>query len=880
MIRFGHGKGNQDIRQTPERCTPDAELVHATHRGDKRAFVEIVARHQAMVCGIALGILGDFAASEDAAQEAFLTAWRKFHDLREPERLRPWLAQIARNAALGYLRRKRGEDPLDAATLLPDDAPTPDEAAANEEEAALVRESLAKLPETYRLPLILYYREGQSVRAVAEALGITEDAVKQRLARGREMLRDRISGVIETVLTRTTPTAIFTMTIAVAIGALAAPAAIAGTVFAAASAASASTAATSTTSSFLTAMSTSKAFLVATALVAVMCIPIGYQIHTGPPTDAKALVQVQSAPEISSTNAAPAFADSTLFAEWRELHLKHGTNAAAMPVLYKAIAGIKDTFRRRAFRAALIAEWVQVDPASGLAFILGKGSDEHQRRQFFDEWFARDPNAAVDGLLAAGSGWEEIARGSLTDIARRLPARLTEIVSRLPKAEWFYDRAVSDAFSILAEAGLTSARKAAEAVTGPNRDQALGGIAKIWAKTDFNAAVEWARGLPEGTDRDDVIRTALLGRAAVDPVGALDSIGLVPPGGRPMHFNSTTAARVLAEAAKTDFDAAVGWVAAHPGRLARDDMYGLGDATTERLNADPVGFLATYSANGALAALLPAIDNALLNGSSGQEGAIWEWLKKQPDSGALMSLKEEVLQTAGFREPATAMRMVADLPRGAEGDAYLKTVASALLNGGYALHRFDNILEQAPERLRQPYIELAFKYLSGAGLDDPQRWIERLSLLPEASQVKGTESIARAWAQRAPEEAIDWAASLPSGDGRNAAMAAIASAWAKKDAYGAADWLASMPPGPERDRSAGSLVSTVADQHPREAWEWALSIQDSAQRSQAAEKAAKVMAARDPATARQWIESGPFSAETRSQLQSTIELASRLQTQH
>src|ERR1051325_9208687 len=83
----------------------DAELVQAARRGDKHAFVEIVARHQAMVCGVALGILGDFAASEDAAQEAFLTAWRKFHDLREPERLRGWLAQVARNAALGHLRR-------------------------------------------------------------------------------------------------------------------------------------------------------------------------------------------------------------------------------------------------------------------------------------------------------------------------------------------------------------------------------------------------------------------------------------------------------------------------------------------------------------------------------------------------------------------------------------------------------------------------------------------------------------------------------------------------------------------------------------------------------------------------------------------------------
>src|SRR5438309_12127203 len=93
-------------------ATPDAELVLAARRGDKRAFVEIVARHQAMVCGNALGILSDFAASEDAAQETFLTAWLKFHDLHEPERLRAWLAQIASNAALGLLRRRRIPDSL------------------------------------------------------------------------------------------------------------------------------------------------------------------------------------------------------------------------------------------------------------------------------------------------------------------------------------------------------------------------------------------------------------------------------------------------------------------------------------------------------------------------------------------------------------------------------------------------------------------------------------------------------------------------------------------------------------------------------------------------------------------------------------------------
>src|SRR5436305_1197927 len=201
--------------------TSDAELVHAARRGDKRAFVEIVARHQAMVCGVALAILGDFAASEDAAQEAFLTAWRKIQDLREPERLRAWLAQIARNAALGHRRRQRGHEALADDPNFADESPSPDEAAANEEEAAIVRDTLAKLPENYRLPLVLYYRDGKSVQAVAQALDISEDAAKQRLARGREMLRDQMSGLIETVLTRTGPTTVFTMVIAAAIGALA-----------------------------------------------------------------------------------------------------------------------------------------------------------------------------------------------------------------------------------------------------------------------------------------------------------------------------------------------------------------------------------------------------------------------------------------------------------------------------------------------------------------------------------------------------------------------------------------------------------------------------------------------------------------------------------
>lgn len=863
--------------------TSDAELVHAARRGDKRAFVEIVARHQAMVCGIALGILGDFAASEDAAQEAFLTVWRKFHDLREPERLRAWLAQVARNAALGHRRRTRGHDSLEGVPILVDESPAPDEAAANEEEAALVRESLAKLPETYRLPLILFYREGQSVRAVADALGISEDAVKQRLARGREMLRDRISGLIETVLTRTGPTAVFTMTVAAAIGALAAPTVVAGSVFAATSAMAGSTSATAaSTTPILTAMSTSKSFLVMTALAAVVCIPIGYQLSTGkqPLTEINVALPLEVDVQAPAEELAPTFENSPLFAEWRELHDRHGTNAQAMPVLYKAIANLKDPFRRRAFRAALIAEWVQVDPTGGLAFFLGKGPDETQRRQFFEEWLARDVGGAVAALLASSPGWEEMARECLPEIARRLPSRLAEIASRLPKAESYWDTNVRDAFAILAEGSLTAARKAVEGVTGASREEALSGIAKVWAKSDFDGAVAWARKLPEGTDRDEVIRAALLGKATIDPVAALDLVGLVPSGGKHAYFATTTGARVLAEVAKVDFDAAVSYVAGHPGRFGLEDTMGLVEAVTDRLNEDAAGFLIKYSNDGSLGALVPAIGNSLLNNGSGQRAALWDWLKTQPDSEASKELKDQVLSSAGYQDPALAMRLVADIPRPPEGDSQLETLARSLFNGGNQLHRFDNLLQQAPERLRQPLIDAAFKFLSADNLDDPQRWMARLSLLPEASRARGAESIARAWAQQTPEEAIGWANSLAAGETRNGAVAAVASTWAKKDPYGAADWVASLPPGAERDHSAGSLVLAVAERFPREAWEWALSISDDLERSRAAAHAAKMMAARDPATARQWIETGPFSADLKVKLQSDFGVKSQSPGSH
>jgi RNA polymerase sigma factor (sigma-70 family) len=844
----------------------DAELVGAAQRGNKRAFVEIVARHQAMVSGIAFGIIGEFAASEDVGQDVFLTAWRKIHDLREPEKLKGWLAQIARNAALAQVRARRPHAELDESLTLADESPTPDQAAASQEEAELVRHSLANLPELYRLPLVLYYREGQSVHAVAETLGISEDAAKQRLARGREMCRDRMSKLIETVLTRAKPTAIFTMSVAVAIGALAAPSAVAATAFASGSGIGASTATSWVKSLFSIVMSTSKAFLATSAFVALAFVPVGYHLQTAVKTAAPTTA-AESETRPANTNSTPIFADSALVAQWRALHETYGENAAAMPLLYKAIGDLTNSFHRRVLSAALLSEWAHVDANGGLNFFMSKKGKDRERKQLFREWLERDAGAAVSALLQAGSGWESIARDCLKEIAKAAPDRVAEIASQLPKSENHWDNSVRDAFAIVAERGIDQARQSAEDLSGPNRNQALAGVAQTWAETDLNQVIAWARGLPDGTDRDEIIRAALIGKASVDPAGALNEVGIVPNGGQQHYFASTTGARVLAEASKADFEGTVAWLVGHPGKLGREDLIGLAEVVTGKLNADPAGFLSSQAANGSLNVLLPAISSALLNGSAGERGEVWEWLKMQAESEETKSIRGQVLNSAAWQDPMLAMKLVSDLPATPDGDQQVQELARSLFNGGSSLNRFDQLLPAAPARLRTPLVENAFSVLHGDNLSDPWLWVGRLSLLPDSQRARGTETLATAWAQQSPPDAIGWVNSLPQGEVQNGAAAAIVSGWAAKDVHGAADWVASMPSGAERDSSAVALVIAAAQRYPREAWDWALGIQDSAGRERASTFVIRTLAARDPSTARQWIDNGPFSADEKLQLQ-------------
>src|SRR5690606_27971114 len=203
------------------------------------------------------------------------------------------------------------------------------------------------------------------------------------------------------------------------------------------------------------------------------------------------------------------------------------------------------------------------------------------------------------------------------------------------------------------------------------------------------------------------------------------------------------------------------------------------------------------------------------NDAAGQRAAVWDWLEGRPDDPSMQNFRKTLLAAAGYQDPPLALELASRLPETPNGDALIKTVAESLLNGGRALYRFDQVLADAPERLKEPLLEAAFKSLRG---EDPQAWIERLALLPEEKRGQAMASLAHAWASAAPEEAAEWAASLPTGQTRSETLSALAAGWAAVDPQGAAGWVAGMQPGLERDRTAGALVASVARQYPGEAW--------------------------------------------------------------
>lgn len=185
----------------------EAELLEGLQSGEPAAYRSFVQLNSANVYNVALKLLGDKQEAEDVLQETFLSAFEAIDRFEGRSRLSTWLYRIAYNASLMRLRKRRqmttfsldrpppedngGSEPI--SHHLVDWSTVPDDQLLTAEARQVMDSAIAELPESLRSAFVLRDIQGLSGAETAEILGITIQAVKNRLHRARLTLRDRLS---------------------------------------------------------------------------------------------------------------------------------------------------------------------------------------------------------------------------------------------------------------------------------------------------------------------------------------------------------------------------------------------------------------------------------------------------------------------------------------------------------------------------------------------------------------------------------------------------------------------------------------------------------------------------------------------------------------
>jgi RNA polymerase sigma-70 factor (ECF subfamily) len=178
--------------------------LEALKSGDRAEFARLVERYSNQIYRLALKFLGNPHDAEDVLQETFIKAMRGLPNFEGRSSVSTWLYRIAMNEALMILRKASPEmvpveepdgddEDLTSGLILTDWCCLPEEELLSGESRRFLDQAVRKLPETLRSVFVLRDVEGLSIRDTAEALGISETAVKTRLLRARLKLRDMLS---------------------------------------------------------------------------------------------------------------------------------------------------------------------------------------------------------------------------------------------------------------------------------------------------------------------------------------------------------------------------------------------------------------------------------------------------------------------------------------------------------------------------------------------------------------------------------------------------------------------------------------------------------------------------------------------------------------
>jgi RNA polymerase sigma-70 factor, ECF subfamily len=183
-------------------------LIQEALKGDLDSYNRLVLAYQDMVYNQAYRLLGDPDGAEDAAQEAFISAYNHLRTFRGGS-FKAWLLRITTNTCYDELRRKKRrptqplepvdeeDEEIESPVWLADPAPSPEERLQQQEVSQAIQDCLEGLPAEFRAVVVLVDLQGLDYTEASQAIGKPLGTVKSRLARARLRLQDCLRGFWE-----------------------------------------------------------------------------------------------------------------------------------------------------------------------------------------------------------------------------------------------------------------------------------------------------------------------------------------------------------------------------------------------------------------------------------------------------------------------------------------------------------------------------------------------------------------------------------------------------------------------------------------------------------------------------------------------------------
>jgi RNA polymerase sigma-70 factor (ECF subfamily) len=177
----------------------DEALVDRVLHGETSLFAVLVRRYNQRLFRSVRAVLQNDADAEDALQQAYLSAFRYLSMFQQRSRLSTWLFRIAIREAFARRRKsiRQHEVHKQLASWAPVYPPAPEQLAAGRETASLLEEAIDALPEPYRLVFVLREVQELSTSEVAEVLALSEQNVRVRAHRGRELMKKMLRGPVD-----------------------------------------------------------------------------------------------------------------------------------------------------------------------------------------------------------------------------------------------------------------------------------------------------------------------------------------------------------------------------------------------------------------------------------------------------------------------------------------------------------------------------------------------------------------------------------------------------------------------------------------------------------------------------------------------------------